>query len=155
MHFLFIFWCWFWSSFGSWEAIFCVVNPWWSYKALLTAVTGGKNAAKKKKKRKSPTVEEHCETDVCETHFFASSLERTKREKFLSSMKPISSAMAPPTHETMMMVSVLSTTLTAVVNKIFISMHNIDISTKKYTYVRTLKYIDCALQVECFTTEED
>lgn len=104
---------------------------------------------------KSPTVEEHCETDICETHFFASSLERTKRVKFLSSMKPISSAIAPPTHEAMMMVSVLSATLTAVVNKMFISTHNIDISTKKYTYLRTLKYMDCAIQLECFTTEEE
>lgn len=36
--FSFLFWCWFWIRFGSWEAIFCVVNPWWSYKALLTAM---------------------------------------------------------------------------------------------------------------------
>lgn len=36
--FSFLFWCWFWISFGSWEAIICVVDPWWSYKALLTAV---------------------------------------------------------------------------------------------------------------------
>lgn len=47
------------------------------------------------------------------THFFSSSLEITKRVKFFSNMKPIRNAMAPPTAEAMMMVSVLSTTLTA------------------------------------------
>lgn len=50
---------------------------------------------------------------VVETHFFSSSLARTKRVKFLSNMKPISNAMPPPTHEAMMVASVLSTTLTA------------------------------------------
>lgn len=48
------------------------------------------------------------------TYFFSSSLDITKRVKFLSSMKPIINAMAPPTAEAMMMVSVLSTTLTAI-----------------------------------------
>lgn len=47
------------------------------------------------------------------THFFSSSLERTKRVKFFSSMKPMSSAIAPPTAEAMMIVSVLSTSRTA------------------------------------------
>lgn len=51
------------------------------------------------------------------THFFSSSLERTKRVKFLSNMKPINNAMAPPTAEAMMIVSVLSTTLTANINE--------------------------------------
>lgn len=50
---------------------------------------------------------------VVETHFFSSSLARTKRVKFLSNMKPISNAMPPPTHEAMMVARVLSTTLTA------------------------------------------
>lgn len=50
---------------------------------------------------------------VVKTHFFSSSLERTKRVKFLSNMKPIIAAMAPPTAEAMMVASVLSTTLTA------------------------------------------
>lgn len=54
---------------------------------------------------------------VVNTHFFSSSLERTKRVKFLSSMKPIINAMAPPTAEAMMVVSVLSTTLTANITK--------------------------------------
>lgn len=54
---------------------------------------------------------------VANTHFFSSSLERTKRVKFLSSMKPMINAMAPPTAEAMMVVSVLSTTLTADITK--------------------------------------
>lgn len=54
---------------------------------------------------------------VVNTHFFSSSLERTKRVKFLSSMKPIINAMAPPTAEAMMVVSVLSATLTTNITK--------------------------------------
>lgn len=54
---------------------------------------------------------------VVKTHFFSSILARTKRVKFLSSMKPINAAMPPPTAEAIMMVSVLSTTLTADINK--------------------------------------
>lgn len=45
--FSFLFWCRFWISFGSWEAIFCVIDPWWGYKALLTA--GGEEKQKKLK----------------------------------------------------------------------------------------------------------
>lgn len=51
------------------------------------------------------------------THFFSLSLERTKRVKFLSSMKPIINAMAPPTAEAMMMVRVLSTDFTTASTK--------------------------------------
>lgn len=47
------------------------------------------------------------------TYFFSSSLDITKRVKFLSSMKPIINAMAPPTAAAMMMVRVLSTSFTA------------------------------------------
>lgn len=54
---------------------------------------------------------------VLKTHFFSSILVRTKRVKFLSSMKPIINAMAPPTAEAMMVASVLSTTLTADINE--------------------------------------
>ncbi len=54
---------------------------------------------------------------VLKTHFFSSILVRTKRVKFLSNMKPIINAMAPPTAEAMMVASVLSTTLTADINK--------------------------------------
>lgn len=134
--FSFLFWCRFWISFGSWEAIFCVVYPWWSYKALLTAV-GGKTdnvrsiAIKKYLKHASTEYfrmhkfpetcgqappmhsgKTACRRGVVSTYFFSSSLDITKRVKFLSSMKPIINAMAPPTAEAMMMVSVLSTTLT-------------------------------------------
>lgn len=56
---------------------------------------------------------EQCTVKAGRTYFFSSSLDITKRVKFLSSMKPMSNAMAPPTAEAMMMVSVLSTTFTA------------------------------------------
>lgn len=39
--FSFLFGCRLCSSLGSWEAVFSVVDPWWRYKALLTARGGG------------------------------------------------------------------------------------------------------------------
>lgn len=125
--FSFLFWCWFWISFGSWEAIFCVVDPWWSYKALLTAV-GLKGKKREEKESQNCTYAAaprnilnllHLKSIqvVVKTHFFSSSLARTKRVKFLSNMKPIIKAMAPPTAEAIMVASVLSTTLTADMDK--------------------------------------
>lgn len=105
--FSFLFWRRLCSSLGSWEAIFSVVDPWWRYKALLTAIEGGGS--------QNSVGCGYWMQDL--THFFSSSLERTKRVKFLSSMKPINKAMAPPTAEAMMMVSVLSTNLTAASTK--------------------------------------
>lgn len=119
--FSFLFWCRLCSSFGSWEAVFSVVDPWWGYKALLTAMEGGENVRVKQlqeeKSSSRATVGYGYRLQPNLTHFFSSSLERTKRVKFLSSMKPIINAMAPPTAEAMMMVSVLSTDFTTASTK--------------------------------------
>lgn len=150
--FSFLFWCRFWISFGSWEAIFCVVDPWWRYKALLTAAgleeketklelyvrsssrkhfqlapfktsacTVSELSKKHAVKPRQCALMKQCEMvalliniqKAVKTHFFSSILARTYRVKFLSNMKPINAAMAPPTAEAMMVASVLSTTLTA------------------------------------------
>lgn len=59
---LFLFWRWFCISFGSWEAVFCVVDPWWSYKALLTGVGLEKKKTERVRTQQLTEIFETCTT---------------------------------------------------------------------------------------------